>query len=203
MWGLWENQHREAETLLNVVTDFRWTVKESSLYGENSFQLLPSLYIKEVHLRRVCVFVKGDDWPHTSLLALVGPGGKTVIMQYVIWCSVRVSCLLISIVTLTWKISSWILMHCFLLINMTDIMRLRLTYCSAKVPAAIFFSDWHVSQHPERGLSPNSSNNIPSHSSLLSSDSCICFIHLWWTGRLVKRGMSALIYSLPGTHSER
>lgn len=35
-------------------------------------------------------------------------------------------------------------------------------------------------------------------------DSCICFVHslLWWTDRLVKRGLSALIYSLPGTDVE-
>lgn len=63
---------------------------------------------------------------------------------------------------------------------------------SVEVSATVFLSDWHVSQHPERSSG---------HSSLLSFDSCICFMHslLWWTGRLVnKRGMSALIYSLPG-----
>lgn len=61
-------------------------------------------------------------------------------------------------------------------------------------------SDWHVSQHLERVSGPNSSNNILGHSSLLSSDSCICFMHspLWWTDRLVKREMTALIYNLSG-----
>lgn len=47
------------------------TVKERSLYGGKLWLL--SLYSKEGYLRRVCVFLKGDHWPHTFLLAVLGP----------------------------------------------------------------------------------------------------------------------------------
>lgn len=98
--------------------------------------------------------------------------------QYVIWCSVSVSCLLISSLTSTWKISAWILTHCFLLINMTDRMRLRLTQCSAKVPAAVFSLTgmFPSTQSVARAQTHQTTSQATPHFSPLTaaSVSCIC-----------------------------
>lgn len=69
-------------------------------------------------------------------------------------------------------------------------MRFLLTQCSVEVSATAFLSDWDVSQHPEHGSGPDLSDHILGHPPLLSSDSCICFMHspLRWIGRLVKGG---------------
>lgn len=181
-----------------------------------------SLYTKEGHLRRVCVFLKGDHWPHTSLLAVVGPAegknlssmhysrpsggfallptalhsGETMIKQEKKLWKLRLKWALIQVLLVLVFADRQCNMELTdfgmdfdsllsLLIKMTDRARLRPTQCRVKVSATVFLSDWHVSQHPERGC-------------MQTAASVLCIPPLWWTDRLVKRGMSALIYSLPG-----
>ncbi len=64
----WNSQLWGTETPSNVVTHFRRTVKERSLYGVNSIHLrLLSLYTERGHLRRVCVFFLKAITDHTLL----------------------------------------------------------------------------------------------------------------------------------------
>lgn len=81
-----------------------------------------------------------------------------------------------------------------------DICFLIKTQCSVEVSARVFLSDWHVSQHPGAAQiqTHQTTSQATPHFSPLTAASVLCIPPLWWTGRLVKRGMSALIYSLPG-----
>lgn len=54
-----------------LISDEQWK-KDPFMVGI-PFSCDSSPCTEEVHLRRVCVFLKGDNWPHTSLLAAVGP----------------------------------------------------------------------------------------------------------------------------------
>lgn len=82
-------------------------------------------------------------------------------------------------------------------IKMTDKMRLPPTHSQ---PQSSTLTGTFPSTQSVAQAQTHQTTARPLLTSLLS-DSCICFMHslLWWTGRLVKRGMSALIYSLPGT----
>ena len=52
-----------------------WSLSSDERWKNDPFMVRISIYTEEGHLRRVCVFLKGDHWPHTSLLAVAAAAG--------------------------------------------------------------------------------------------------------------------------------